>query len=66
MKKIFEAELISPDGCRETYKVGALTRTEARRMIGNLYRENTPSPKNGFYSFSQQILKWKGIYDDEH
>jgi hypothetical protein len=57
-RKTFTAILIAPDGGFESYEVEAENKTEARKEIARIYRRETPSSRNGFYSFAQQHLKW--------
>lgn len=57
-KKEFTATLTTPSGESETYTVDARGKTEARQQIAKSYRENTPSARNGFYSFAQCRLEW--------
>ncbi len=56
--RTFTAELTSPDGHKETRAVRAISKADARRKIAAQYREDTPPPSAGFYSFGQQKLRW--------
>ena len=58
IRKTFTATLISPNGESSEYRVDARDKTEARKMIGKIYRQDTPSARYGFYSFSQHRLVW--------
>lgn len=58
MKKL-TAEIINPAGlvC-DVFTVYAKNKTEGRKMLRQAYREETPSPSAGFYSFEECRVKW--------
>ena len=60
MGRIFYAAVVCPDGYREPYCVEARNKTEARKAIARIYRENTPPKSAGFYSFAQCRIIWTG------
>lgn len=55
----FHADLVMPNGGRDYYCVEARNKTEARKIIGKIYRQDNPSSRYGFYSFSQARLIWR-------
>jgi hypothetical protein len=56
--KMFCANLIMPNGYRNGYSVSARNKTEARKRIAELYREDNGPKSAGFYSFAQGRLFW--------
>ncbi|RYD61314.1 MAG: hypothetical protein EOP83_17340 [Verrucomicrobiaceae bacterium] len=54
----YTAQLKAPNGEISTYEVTARNKTLARKAVRRAYREDTPSPKNGFYAFEQHKLTW--------
>jgi hypothetical protein len=56
--RMFYANLIMPNGYRNSYSVSARNKTEARKRIAELYREDNGPKSAGFYSFAQGRLVW--------
>lgn len=56
--RMFCANLIMPNGYRNSYSVTARNKTEARKRIAELYREDNGPKSAGFYSFAQGRLVW--------
>ena len=56
--RTFTAVLTSPAGETDEYRVSAYNKTDARREIARIYRQDTPSARYGFYSFGQHALRW--------
>lgn len=54
----FSASLIDPSGHKELYIVTARNRTEARKEIARIYRQDTPPPRYGFYAFGRCRIVW--------
>ncbi|MFD0669740.1 hypothetical protein ACT80S_18620 [Ramlibacter sp. MAHUQ-53] len=54
----YRAMVTCPGGSRDYYRVLAFNKTEARKLVRRQYREDTPSPRYGFYSFEQCRLEW--------
>jgi hypothetical protein len=62
--KVFVATLTDPSGCQAEYTVRAFNKTEARNKIATIYRNDTGPASAGFYSFSQNRLKWESWHYD--
>jgi hypothetical protein len=58
MLKEFFAKVTDPSGFSDRYDVVAENKTEARKKIAKIYRNNTPPPSAGFYSFSKCRIEW--------
>lgn len=61
----FTATLTDPSGFTDTYRgIAAKNKTEARKIIAQIYRRDTPPKSAGFYTFDQNRLAWINERDD--
>lgn len=62
MKKRYTYHLVMPFGFepdRNSYTVTARNRTEARKKVGDRYKDDTPAARYGFCPWSKVIISWE-------